>query len=298
MGFRVGVFFPHTEIEADAGAIRAFVHAIEDMGYDHLATADHVVGVNRESRPGWEGPYDSTSRFYEPLTFFSFLSGFTTRLGFLSAILVAPQRQTVLIAKQAANLDMFCGGRLRIGVGTGWNPVEYEALGEDWARRGERLDSQIRLLRKLWTEPHVTEHSDQHSISDAGICPLPTQQPIPVWVGGVAPPAMRRAAKLGDGWLPYLTTEGADEKLAAFRDMVVAAGRRADDVPVENVVHMGTSIGGPERNPEDIVADAEIWRKAGAASICISTMNRGLRGADEHLEAFRKIADMLELGTD
>jgi probable F420-dependent oxidoreductase len=214
--FRVGAFFPHDEIGAHAVEIRDFAQAIEAMGYTYLATADHVVGANRASRPDWKGAYDSTTRIYEPLVLFSYLAGVTETLEFMTAVIIAPQRQTALIAKQAANLDLFCGGRLRIGLGTGWNPVEYEALAMRWADRGARLDDQIRVLRRFWSEDNITEHSSYHHLNDVGLAPMPRQRPIPIWIGGTAAPAMRRAAQLGDGWMPYLSADGAAAKLTAY----------------------------------------------------------------------------------
>jgi probable F420-dependent oxidoreductase len=293
--FKVGAFFPHTDIGVDAIEIRDFAQAVEAMGYTYLANADHVVGANRASRPDWQGAYDSTTRMYEPLVLFSYLAGVTKTLEFLTAMIIAPQRQTALIAKQAANLDVFCGGRLRIGVGTGWNPVEYEALGMPWEDRGARLDEQIRVLRRLWSEENVTENGKYHKISDAGLAPMPLQRPIPIWIGGAAAPAIRRAARLGDGWMPFLSAEGAEDKLGAYQEAVRAAGRDPAEAPLENVVHLGTAGGGPNREVDDVIADIEIWKKVGAAGACVYTMARGLGSVANHIAVFQKVSDALQL---
>jgi probable F420-dependent oxidoreductase len=295
--FKVGAFFPHIDMAADAIVIRDFAQAVEGMGYSYLATADHVVGVNRASRPDWQGAYDSKSQLYEPFTLFSYLAGVTRTLEFVTAVIIAPQRQTALLAKQASNLDVFCNGRLRVGLGTGWNQIEYETMGMSWEDRGERLDEQIQILRQFWSQEHVTCRSKHHNIDDVGLAPMPVQRPIPIWLGGVAAPAMRRAARLGDGWMPFLSAQGAEDKIGAFREAVRAAGRDPASVPLENVVHLGTAGGGPNRELEDVLADIETWRKVGAAGACVYTMARGLRDIDEHLTALRTVSDALRLAS-
>ena len=197
----VGVVFPQVEIGQDPAAIRDYAQAVEALGYTHILVFDHVLGANPERPGGWKGPYTFTHAFHEPFVLFSFLAGVTSRLGFFSGVFVLPQRQTALFAKQAANLDIFCRGRLRLGVGIGWNNVEYEALDVPFEKRGARLDDQMRVLRRLCTERSVTEASDFHRITDAGLLPLPVQRPIPLWIGGMSPAAARRAARLGDGWI-------------------------------------------------------------------------------------------------
>jgi probable F420-dependent oxidoreductase len=295
MPFRVGASFPTSEIGTDADAIRDFAQAIEDLGYSHLCAYDHVVGANTASRPDWTGPYTHLTPFHEPLTLFSYLAGVTRRLGFVTCVIILPQRQTVLFAKQAANLDIFCKGRLRVGVGAGWNEVEYEALGVPFARRGARLDDQIRFLRRLWTEPAFTEDGAFHRITDAGINPLPLQGAIPIWIGGWSEAAMMRAVRLGQGWMPSLDAAQAGETVGAFHAALKTAGRDPAAVGLENMVLLGSTIGGPRRDAEAAVADAEAWRKAGATGVNIDTMSRGLKSVDEHIELFRRVAEMLQL---
>ena len=199
---KLGVVFPQTEIEHSPAAIRDYAQAAEDLGYDYLLAYEHVLGANPERPGGWRGPYTHLHSFFEPFVLFSYLAGLTHRLQFTTGILILPQRQTVLVAKQAATLDALSGGRLRLGIGIGWNAIEYEALGEDFHTRGRRIEEQVELLRLLWTEPLVSFQGREHILSDAGIKPLPVQRPIPIWFGGSSDPVLRRMARLGDGWMP------------------------------------------------------------------------------------------------
>nr|WP_217895176.1 LLM class F420-dependent oxidoreductase [Sphingomonas sp. CDS-1] len=293
--FRVGVVFPQLEIEADAAAIRDFGTAVEAMGYHHIIAYDHVVGANIRNRPGWNMPYTHESAFHEPLTLFSYLAACTRKILLSTGVIILPQRQTVLLAKQAANVDIFSGGRLRLGVGLGWNEVEYEALGIPFADRGARMDAQIALLRQLWTEESFTVADRHHHITDAGLCPLPIQRPIPIWIGGIGPAALRRVATLGDGWLPAFEAELAEEKVQLFRDALTHAGRPDDGAEMENIIFLGNTIGGSTRGADDAVKDVEIWRQAGVAGVAIHSMGMGLKGVDQHLRLFEDIAGMLGL---
>lgn len=260
--FRTGIVFPQTEIGDDRISIRDFAQAAEELGFAFIVAYDHVIGADISNRPGWAMPYTAETSFHEPLTLFSYLSGVTEQLGFTTGVMIAPQRQTVLMAKQAANLDVYSGGRLRLGVGLGWNEVEYEALGADFRSRVRRLDEQIGVLRRLWTEKSVTLESAFHRITEAGIKPLPIQQPIPILVGGSSAPAMKRAARLGDGWIPVFprpaeTTTADDAKriMAAFHAEVHAAGRDPATVTVDNGIFLGTTVGGPLRTVKDALID-------------------------------------------
>ena len=225
---RIGVVFPQTEIGADAGAVRAYAEHVEGLGYAHLLAYDHVVGADRTVHAGWNGPYDLHNTFHEPLVAFGYLAAMTTTLELVTGVVILPQRQTVLVAKQAAEVDLLSGGRLRLGVGLGWNAVEYEALGEDFSTRGKRCDEQVELMRKLWTEPSVTFDGDYHRVTGAGLAPLPIQQPIPVWFGASSPRAFRRAGRLGDGWFPMV---GPGPKLERARQQVAQAATEAGRDP-------------------------------------------------------------------
>ena len=177
---KLGVVFPQTEIGADPVAVRDYVQAAESLGYDHMIAYDHVLGANAASRPGWEGTYQHTDMFHEPFVLFGYLAGITRSIEFVTGIVILPQRQTVLVAKQAAEVDVLSGGRLRLGIGIGWNAIEYEALGEDFHNRGRRSEEQIELMRALWTQELVTYEGRWHKVTDAGLNPLPARRPIPV----------------------------------------------------------------------------------------------------------------------
>ena len=181
---KIGVIFPQTELESDAGAIREYAVAVEEMGFSHISAYDHVLGADTKNRPDWTGPYRLETPFQEPMMLFSYMAAATTSIGFFTSILILTQRQSALLAKQAACLDIYCGGRFRLGVGTGWNEVEYEALGMNYSNRGKRIEEQIEVLRALWSQESVSFDSEYHKINDAGINPLPIQKPIPIWLGG------------------------------------------------------------------------------------------------------------------
>jgi probable F420-dependent oxidoreductase len=299
--FEVGAVFPTTEIETDFGAIRDYVQAIEDLGFDQLVAYDHVVGADISNRPDWDlsaHPFTHTSPFYEPIVLFSFAAGVTRRIKFLSGVIVLPQRQTVLFAKQAATLDVLCNGRLMLGIGLGWNKIEYDAVSEgmDFAQRAVRTEEQIRFLRRLWTEPAITEHDRFHKIDAAGINPLPIQRPIPILVGGGANVAMDRAVRLGDGWFPFFRVEEAEEKGKEFREALRRAGRDPAQVLFQNNVRLGGTIGGDTiRTVEDAVRDAEVWRTAGASGVCFSTLDMGLKTARDHIKMLREVSEVLGL---
>ncbi len=293
--FRIGVVFPQTEIEPDALAIRGFAQEVENLGYSHIVAYDHIVGANTASRPDWKGPYSLVDRFHEPLTLFAHLAALTKSLDFMSGIVILPQRQTVLFAKQAATVDLLCNGRLRLGVAIGWNPVEYEALGVPFEKRGARLDDQIRLLRRLWTERAVTEESPFHTINDAGINPLPVQRPIPLWMGSSTSKGMERAARMADGWIPARPASDAEKTVSDFRAAIARAGRDPAQAAVENIVDFGTLFKGPIRTPEDAARDVDIWRGAGASGVAFHTMGRGFVSAEQHLDLLRRLAAILKL---
>ena len=198
---QLGVVLPEREIGTDPIAVRDYAQAAEELGYDFLVTADHVLGADRERYPDLLGPYGHRAAIHEPLVLFGFLAAVTSRLQLITNVLILPQRQTALVAKQAAEIDLLSGGRLILGVGNGWNHVEYEALGEDFRTRGRRLDEQVRLMRRLWTQPLVTFEERFHQVRDAGIHPRP-ERPIPIWMGGMAQRVLERIGRLADGWSP------------------------------------------------------------------------------------------------
>jgi probable F420-dependent oxidoreductase len=284
----MGAVFPQTEIGDDPAAIRAYAQAVEGMGYKHILVYDHVIGANLASRPDWRGPYNVETPFHEVFVLYGYLAAVTQRVELVIGVLVLPQRQTVLAAKQAAAVDVLSGGRLRLGVGVGWNAVEYEALNEDFHNRGARCDEQIALMRALWTEPAITFKGRWHTVSDAGIKPLPVQRPIPVWVGGGSEAALRRAGRLGDGWFPQRPPdEQARAMLESLRQHADAAGRAPESIGIEARLSLG-------QVPESGWADfAEGWRQLGATHLCINTMGMGLTSPQGHIDALRRAKEAL-----
>jgi probable F420-dependent oxidoreductase len=285
---RIGVVFPQTEIGDDPAAIRAYAQAVEGMGYRHILVYDHVIGANTASRPDWRGPYNLETPFHEVFVLYGYLAAVTQQVELVIGVLVLPQRQTVLAAKQAAAVDVLSGGRLRLGVGVGWNEVEYEALSEDFHNRGARCDEQIALMRALWTEPAVTFKGRWHTVSDAGIKPLPVQRPIPLWVGGVSEAALRRAGRLGDGWFPQRPPdEQARAMIESLRQHALAAGRAFESIGVEARLSLGQV---PESGWADFAAG---WRQLGATHLCINTMGMGLASPQGHIDALRRAKEAL-----
>lgn len=279
-----GVVFPQTEIGSDPAAIRAYAQTVEALGYDYLLAYEHVIGANPDRPGGWRGPYTHESPFHEPFVLFSYLAALTTRLQFVTGILILPQRSTVLVAKQAAALDVLSGGRLRLGVGVGWNEVEMRALGYDFRARGRRSAEQVQLLRRLWTEPLVTFDGEFHTIEDAGLNPLPVQRPIPLWFGGGADPVLRRMARLGDGWMPNtMPVERGKPLVAKLRGYLADAGRDPDAFGLDVRVNVSQL---PEEPQWAAYLDG--WRALGATHACVNTMGLGFTSVDEHLAVIRR----------
>lgn len=286
---RIGVVFPQTEIGADAGAVRDYAQTAEALGYDHISVFDHVIGANPASRPGQRFFYNHESNFHEPFVLFGYMAAITACIEFCTSIVILPQRQTVLAAKQAAALDVLSRGRFRFGVGLGWNAVEYEALSEDFHTRGRRVEEQIELMRKLWTEPLVTFTGKYHTVTDAGLNPLPVQRPIPVWMGGGAVDAsLNRIARIADGWFPQVPLDQAADAIGNMRGMVREAGRDPGRFGIEGRVSM--SVGGPD----EWGRAAETWRRAGATHFSVNTMGAKLESPAAHIDAIRRVHDVLK----
>ena len=246
---RIGVVLPSEGVGADPSSMRAFAEAVEGLGFDHLATFDHVLGAeHRDREPALPaGLYDETVPFHEPLVTLAFVAAVTNRIELATSVLVLPQRQTALVAKQALELQMLSGGRFRMAVGVGWNWVEYEALGVPFARRGARVEEQIEVLRLLFGEDVVDYHGDFHEVSRAGMLPRPPVPP-PIWVGGRAPAVLDRAARLADGFVTPATGDAAFVQLERLHERLRAHGRSVDDFPVEMVVDFAAgSVSGSGR---------------------------------------------------
>jgi probable F420-dependent oxidoreductase len=284
---RFGAVFPQTEIGGDRGGVRAYVQAVEELGYSHLIAYDHVVGADRAVYPDWKGPYDLDSTFREPLVLFGFVVAISS-LEVLSGILILPQRQTVLVAKQAAEIDLLSDGRIRLGVGLGWNEVEYEALGEDFSNRAARISEQVELLRRLWSEPSVTFDGRYEHVTGAGIAPLPVQRPIPIWFGAFNERAIARAGRIADGWLPgFAPGPELARGLEILRTAASDAGRDPASIGLEGRISF--------RRDEEarVLAERDGWRAESASHIGVNTMGAGLKTVDEHIAALGEAMQML-----
>ena len=283
---RIGVVFPQTEIGTDTAVVREFSHAAEQLGYHHMLAYDHVLGANPASRPDWRPPYTHQSTFHEPFVLFAYLAGLTKTIELVTGVIILPQRQTALVAKQAAALDVLSGGRLRLGIGIGWNPVEYEALGENFSNRGRRSEEQVELLRLLWTQELVSFDGRWHKISDAGINPLPVQRPIPIWFGGGDNRVLQRLARLGDGWFPQLPPDercrAAIEKIAAYARQ---AGRDPKTIGIEGRMTINAE------SAETWHGQIQAWKELGATHLSVNTMNAGFSYPAAHIEAIRSFRE-------
>jgi len=284
---RVGVVFPQTELGGTPGAVRAYGQRVEELGFRHILAYDHVVGADPTVHTGWNGPYDVYTTFHEPLVMFGFLAAITHTVELVTGVIILPQRQTTLVAKQAAEVDLLSGGRLRLGIGIGWNTVEYEALGEDFGTRGKRSAEQVALLRRLWTEQTVTFDGEFDRVTGAGLAPMPVQRPIPLWIGSRSAAGYRRAGRLADGWFPMMSP---GQELHDARQVVAAAateaGRNPAAIGMEGRVSWTGDAGA-------VTAELEAWADAGASHVSVNTMGAGLTTVDEHLEVLATVAESL-----
>ena len=281
---RIGVVFPQVEIGADLAVLRDYAQTAEGLGYTHLLAYDHVLGADTSTRPDWSGPYTSNSLFHEPMVFFGWLAAFT-QLELVTGVIILPQRQTALFAKQAAELDVLSGGRVRIGVGVGWNAVEYEALNEDFGTRGRREEEQVEVLRLLWTQQVVNFKGRWHSIPGAGLNPLPVQRPIPIYLGGRSDPAYRRIARIADGWMPQFppNAEGV-EIVEQVRQYTREAGRDPAKLGMEARLSVGRTT------PDEWRRQVEGWRGLGATHLSVNTMGMGLAAPRDHIATIERVA--------
>jgi len=288
---KIGLVYPQTEYGSDPVAIRDYVQIAEGLGFSHILAYDHVLGANPDRLGGWQGVYTYQSAFHEPLVLFSYMAGFTHQIGFATGIIILPQRQTALFAKQAATLDVLSSGRLRVGVGLGWNQIEYTALNENFHNRGKRIEEQVTVLRKLWMAPLVDFSGRWHTIQDAGINPLPVQQPIPVWFGGTSEPALRRMAKIADGWMinRFPRPIDAQPALDIIRQVLEEEGRSRSQFGIEARMAYG------DGDADVWTTTVKEWQEAGATHISLNTMGAGFDKPDKHLAALRLFADAIGL---
>jgi len=278
---KMGVVFPQTEIGSDPAMIAKFATTAESLGYDHILAYDHVLGANTASRPDWQGPYTTMSMFQEPFVLFAYLAGLTKTIELVTAVIILPQRQTALVAKQAACVDVISNGRLRLGIGTGWNDVEYEALNANFHDRGVRSEEQIDLLRRLWKDEAISYDGRWHKVTDAGLNPLPVKKHIPIWLGGMAPQVIDRVARIADGWFPFATKE-LKHHIEQLYERAKVAQRDPQTIGIECMIPANTSV---ERlkSLEDL----------GVTHVAVVTMNQELPDPQAHIDAIRQTRDTL-----
>lgn len=283
MTMKRGAFFPTRDMPSDRVAIRDWAQAAEGIGFDYIEVSDHVLGADRAALPGFEGPYDVNDSFHEIFVTLSYIAAVTEKVSLFTGVLILPQRQTALVAKQAAQLDILCGGRLRLGVGIGWNPVEYEALGQDWKTRGRRQAEQIELMNRLWTQRTVIFDGMFDRVHHAGINPPPIQRPIPIWLGGGSDATLKRAAKYGQGWIPLGNPdERAEAQLETLRGYVRDEGRDPGAFGIECWIR--SSIGGPH----EWRTAADQWRALGATHTTFYTSGQGIGPLDKQIGAMKR----------
>ena len=286
---QLGVVFPQTEIGTDPAAIRDYAQAAEEAGYRHLLVYDHVLGADPDRPGGFSGAYTHETQFHEPLVLFGYLAGVTERLEFVTGIVILPQRQTVLVAKQVTEVQLLSGGRLRLGVGVGWNAVEFEGLNENFHNRGRRIEEQIALLRALWSKKSISFEGRYHHITKAGINPLPPGGSIPIWMGGMSDPVIERTGRLADGWFPqYRDPAELPAGIERVHEAARAAGRDPEEIGIEcRVVVGGTGA-------SDVSAAVELARRleeAGATHIGVNTMGADFSSPQQHIDAIRAFAE-------
>ena len=286
---QVGVVYPQTELGGDPAAVGRIGLAVEELGYDYLMAYDHVVGASLDREPKSRGPYSEADPFHDPFVMFAYLAGLTKRIDFVTGVLSLPQRQTVLVAQQSADLDLLSGERQRLGIGVGWNYVEYDALGQSFDTRGLRADEQIELMRRLWTEPLVTFHGRFDSIDRGNINPRPKRS-IPIWIGGFSEPAFRRGGRLGDGFIFAAHLHDACEGWARVRHHLTEAGRSAEGYGKELMSVRARSV-------DASVEMLEQWEAVGGTHFAVVTMNMGLDSATAHIDFLVEVSDRIGLGT-
>ncbi len=286
----LGAFLPTRAFADDPLAIRDWAQAVEELGYDYIDVPDHVLGVDRNKRPDFEGPYDISDAFHETFVTLGYLAAITTRVRLRSAVLILPQRQTALVAKQAAEVDVLSGGRFDLGVGVGWNRIEYEALNESWATRGRRQTEQIEAMNRLWSEDVVTFTGEWHNLDGVGLSPRPIQQPIPIWFGGSSDATLRRAARFGAGWIPLGKPDSdAVARLASLREYLQSAGRKFSDFGIECWIRT------TRKDSDSWVRAANAWREIGATDVTLYTSGTPITTVSDQIDALRTFENRIEI---
>ncbi len=288
---QMGVVFPQTEFESDPLAVREYAQTVEGLGFSHIDVYDHVLGANPNRPDRLRGPYTHESSFLEPFVLYGYLAAVTQKIGLATNIIILPQRQTALVAKQAATLDILSNGRLRLGVGLGWNHVEYTALNENFRNRARRIEEQVEVLRKLWTEPLVNFSGKWHAIEDAGLKPLPIQRPIPIWFGGSADEAIRRMARIADGWMSnFRDPAQAHHAVDLLKRALDEAGRDRSQFGIEARISYG------EGDPRVWAEQIKHWQELGATIFSANTMGVGFDSPSAHLDALKNFAKTVGVG--
>src|SRR5665213_711289 len=286
---KIGVIFPQTEIGEGREGLRRYASGVESLGFAHILAYDHVLGADPEVHSPWPGAYDIDTTFHEVFVLFGYLSAICS-LELVSGIIILPQRQTALVAKQAAEVDILTGGHFRLGVGLGWNSVEYEALGKDFHTRGRRLSEQVQLIRKLTSERSVSFKGVHETVTGAGISPLPVQRPLPIWFGANTPPALRRAGRVADGRFPQAQPgAGLEEAKAIVTEAARGARRDPTTIGMEGRLTIDPA------NLDQLAEGLEAWERAGATHVTLNTMRLGLDGVEAHLEVLGAAAKLCDL---
>ncbi len=289
---KIGVVFPQTEFGNDPAAVRDYAQTAEALGFTHILAYDHILGANPHRPGGWQGPYTYQTPFHEPFVLFAFMAGATQNIEFVTGIIILPQRETAVVAKQAATLDVLSNGRFRLGVGIGWNEVEYVALNQNFKTRGKRIEEQVKVLNLLWQNELVTYEGRWHTIPDAGLNPLPVQRPIPIWFGGHADAVLRRIAQAGAGWLPnYRDAARAKPEIAKLAGYLAENGRSLTDIGIEFRLSYG------DGNPDTWRQTIEAWQAVGATHMTLNTMYLGFATPQQHIDAITRFAKQI-IGSD
>ena len=288
MTIQFGAYFPTRDMPPDRAAIRDWAQAAEGMGYDYIEVSDHVLGADRAALPDFKGNYDLDDSFHETFATLSFIAGVTEKVALSTGILILPQRQTALVAKQAAQVDILCGGRLRLGVGVGWNPLEYEALGQEWKTRGRREAEQIELMNRLWTERAVSFEGRFDRVRHSGLNPLPIQRPIPIWLGGASDATLKRAAKYAQGWIPLSNPdEETRGRIATLHRYLRDEGRDPAAFGLECWIRIRNG------GPDEWRAAVDSWRALGVTHVTFYTSGQGYGPLDKQIEAMRRFSETM-----
>ena len=287
---KLGLSFPQTEIGTDPVKIKDFIQTAEGLGYDFITFVDHVLGEEAPRGASFAGNYTRDYMFHEVMVLMGYAAAVTKTIGLGTAVMILPQRQAVLVAKQAAEVDLLSGGRMRLGVGLGWNRVEYDALGMPFKNRAKRFSEQIEVMRELWSNRVVEYRGEFHSFDSAGINPEPIQRPIPVWIGAMKDVAVRRAARIGDGWFMYPRQEPSDdahEMISIYRQAAAEAGREPDSLGINATVFANQGLG-----PDEWRSIMEKWKEMGVNEFTFRTAESDLKNLEAHMNAIKEMAEV------